>query len=313
MSKKKKEVAKAPFTGNIQIGERTIDCAVLEDGTRILSERSVTAALGGKRGGSHWRRKGKNGGAELPVYLSSGNLNDFIDSGLAAALSAPVLYTPPHGGGPAHGVKAELLPQICDVFLRARDAGALHQSQEHLAAEADILMRGLAHIGIIALVDEATGYQSVRARKALEEILDTFIAKELRAWAKTFPDVFYEEIFRLRGWPYKPWSVKRPSVVGKYTNDLVYERIAPGLLEELRRKNPPIRTGKRRHKHHQWLTEDVGHPKLREHLAAIIALMRASPNWSLFQRNVRRAFPKYGETRELLLDDSGSIMENSGD
>lgn len=219
------------------------------------------------------------------------------------ALTDPILYTPPHGGPPAHGVKAELLPQICEVFLRARDARALHSTQEHLAAEADILTRGLAHVGVIALVDEATGYQQFRARRALEEILDKFITKELRKWAKTFPDEFYEEMFRLRGWPYKPWSVSRPSVVGRYTNDLVYERLAPGVLAELRKRNPVAPGGNRLYKHHQWLTDDIGHPKLREHLAAIIALMRASANWDQFMRNVRRALPKYGDTIEMTLDD----------
>jgi len=33
------------------------------------------------------------------------------------------------------------------------------RQQKHIAAQAEIIMRGLATVGIIALVDEATGYQ----------------------------------------------------------------------------------------------------------------------------------------------------------
>ena len=100
-------------------------------------------------------------------------------------------------------------------------------------------MRALAHVGIIALVDEATGYQDVRARNALNEILEQFIADELRRWTKLFPDEFYRQMFRLRGWEWKVQSIKqRPGVVGNYTNDLVYQRLAPGVLDELRRKDP---------------------------------------------------------------------------
>jgi hypothetical protein len=63
-------------------------------------------------------------------------------------------------------------------------------------------------------------------------------SKKLRKWTKTFPDEFYKEIFRLRKWPYKPWLVKPPGVIGKWANDLVYDRLAPGDLAELRVMNP---------------------------------------------------------------------------
>lgn len=294
----------ATYPGELEIGELTIPCAVLEDGTRVLSERGVTKALGAKRGGSHWERKrDDNGGADLPVYLSASNFKPFIDNELAAALSEPILYTPPHGGPPAHGVRADLLPYICNVILAARDAGELHTSQEHIAKHAEILMRGLAHVGIIALVDEATGYQDYRSRKALEKILDEYIAEEYRAWSKTFPDSFYRQMFRLKGWDYRPSTLEKPGVVGHYTNDIVYERLAPGVLGELRRLNPSDKEGNRPTKHHQWLSEEVGHPKLREHLAAVIALMRTSSNWEEFQHRLRLAFPKPHENLEMPLGD----------
>jgi hypothetical protein len=199
------------------------------------------------------------------------------------------------GGKMAVGYEATLLVDICDLVLAARDDGVLTGKQLAVAKQCEILTRAFAKVGIIALVDEATGYQEIRTRRALEEILDEFISKELRKWAKTFPDDFYKEMFRLRGWQYVPFSVKRPSVVGRYTEDLVYERLAPGVLEELKRKNPKTSKGYRKHKHFQWLTENIGHPRLREHLTAVIALMKAATTWSQFYRLVQRALPKYGE------------------
>jgi hypothetical protein len=160
-------------------------------------------------------------------------------------------------------------------------------------------MRGLAHIGIIALVDEATGYQEVRDRLALQAILDKYLAKEFAAWAKRFPDEFYYQMFRLKNWQWKGMKVNRPSVVGHYTNDIVYQRLAPGILEELQGRNPPDEKGHRRAKHHQWLTIDIGHPALAQHLHAVIALMRASSTWDQFQRSLQRAFPKKNETGYL--------------
>ena len=162
-----------------------------------------------------------------------------------------------------------------------------------------MLMRGLARVGIIALIDEATGYSEVRDRRALQAILDTFLRKALAAWAKRFPDEFDRHIFRLRQWEWDGMSVKRPHAVARYTNDIVYARLAPGILEELQARNPTDERGRRKAKHHQWLTDDVGHPALAQHLYAVIGLMMASGSWQQFMTMLDMAFPKRGDTLML--------------
>ena len=142
------------------------------------------------------------------------------------------------------------------------------------------------------LIDEATGYQEVRDKQALQAILDAYLRKELAAWARRFPDEFYREIFRLRGWDWKGRKFNPPSVVGHYTNDLVYERLAPGILEELQRRNPKNDKGNRKAKHQQFLTDDIGHPALSQHIHALMAFMRVSANWEQFYDIASRAFPK---------------------
>lgn len=286
-------IPKATHDGSLEIGDLTISCAVLEDGTRVLSERSTTSALGGKRGGAHWQRqRAQEGATTLPAVISAKNLSPFISDELRIKLGVPIRYTATHGGRPAHGIEAAALPELCNVLLKARDAGALTPQQEQIAARADILMRGLAVVGVVALVDEATGYQEERDRRELQKILEAYISKELLPWTKRFPDEFYEEMFRLRGWQYSPVSVARPGYVGKLTNELVYDKMPPGILAELRKKNPvDPDTKRRRRKHHQYLTEDIGNPHLERHMAAVIALMRAASNWRTFERMFARAFP----------------------
>ena len=124
----------------------------------------------------------------------------------------------------------------------------LPRNQLHVAKQADVLMRGLAHVGIIALVDEATGYQDLRARNALALILEQFIAKELQAWVRTFPDDYYRGMFQLRGLQFPEDNVKRPQYFGMLTNDVVYARLAPGILDELKKVTPRSATGNLRHK-----------------------------------------------------------------
>ncbi len=92
-------------------------------------------------------------------------------------------------------------------------------------------------------------------------------------------------------------------MIGHYTNDIVYARLAPGVLKELQALTPKLPSGNRRNKYFQWFTPDFGHPRLREHLHAVIALMKASTNWAGFQRSLRRAFPKLNEQIPLALGD----------
>ena len=284
--------AKATHTGTLSIAGKDIACAVLEDGRRVLTQETFLTALGRAA-----KAKAGTGSTQLvddlPPFLSADNLKPFIDSDLRAS-TTPILYRGVTGVR-AFGYVATLLPKVCDVYLKARDAGELLKSQHHIAKACDLLVRGLATVGIVALVDEATGYQYDRSRHALEEILEAFIKDEFSKWAKRFPDDFYRELFRLKGLQFVPFPTKRPLYVGHWTNDLVYKRLAPGVLQELETKNPPNERGRRKRKHHQWLTDDIGHPKLQEHLASVITLMKASDDWDTFHKMLNRALPPYKE------------------
>jgi hypothetical protein len=288
------EILRATHYGTFKLGSTDIDAAVLPNGKRLLTQGTFLKALG--------RSRSPKGGMSilttadgLPSFLQAEALKPFISDELREA-TTPIHFTKPDGRK-AVGYDAQLLPQVSEVYLRLRDSlakegKAVPQAIAHVVAAADIVIRGLARVGIAALVDEATGYQEVRDRQALQAILDQFLLQEFAAWAKRFPDVFYQEIFRLRGWTWRGMRVNRPPQVGKDTTNIVYERLAPGLRAELEQKNPKDDKGNRKVRHHQWLTEDVGHPALAQHIHAVIGLMRASDDWQSFLKILNRAFPK---------------------
>lgn len=287
-----KPVPTALRDGVLQIGEISIDCAVLPDGTRVLSERALTKGFGGKRGGAHWRRRTAGEvGADLPVFLSAKNISSNLPNSLVVALTNPILYRPKSGGRTAHGVEATLLPKICNALLSLYDQNLLHPSQEAIAIQAGMLVRGLADVGITALVDEATGYQDIRPKDELRRLLEAYVAPEFLPWTKRFPDDFYRELFRLRGWAYDPLSVKRPKLVGYLTENIVYKRLPEGVLDELKKLNPKDDTGRRRHKHHQFLTDDIGNPHLEKHVASAITLMKVSGTYKGFKKLLDKALP----------------------
>lgn len=282
-------ILNATHFGKLNIGDKELTCAVLEDGSRVISRSAVFKAFGRTKRG---RKKGEVRVAnmpELPSFIDANNLTKYIDGEVKELLINPVVYKA-QNGRVVDGYNAELIPLMCDVYLSARMDGVLTKQQENLAIASKILVRSLSKLGIVALVDEATGYQADRDRDELQKLLSKYISKELLPWTKRFPDEFYQELFRLRGWDYPTPSGQRPGIVGHYTNQFVYDHLPPGVKEELQKNNPTVSPGRRKWKHHQLLTLDVGNAHLEKHLIKVITLMQASDTWSEFIKKFNRVF-----------------------
>ena len=277
---------KATHVGTLTIGETEIPCAVLSDGTRLLTQAGFLGALGRST-----KPKGRSQQATdgLPPFLATKSLKTLINQEIIDTTVAVAFIT--HTGGKALGFRAELLPKVCDLFLEARRQGLLTAQQESIAESSEILVRALAKVGIVALVDEATGFQNDRDRDALHKLLSVYLVEERLAWAKRFPDEFYRQIYRLKGWKWPVQTAKTP-LLGHITNDIVYERLPEGVLPKLQELNPTqLETKRRKFKHHQFLSEEVGQSDLRDHILQILPVMKISKDWSTFKKHLDIAFP----------------------
>ena len=280
----------------LRIGDISIPCYVLDDETRVLTAGGMGDGIGLSRGGS--MIAGMN---RLELFISRDRINPFVSNGLAERIQAPSVFITPTGGR-AYGYAAEVLVELCEVVLKARQAGVLQTQQLGIAQQCEILTRGLARTGIVALVDEATGYQYLRARNALEKILDQWLTKELQPWKKQFPDDFYRRIFELNRWDYDSSSVKRLSVIGTWTNEVVYDRLGPDLREELEVYAGLDEKGRLNHHLHRYLTSKTGIPELQNHMSGVVALMRAASHWRQFEEMLQRAYPKPHTTLSIAFD-----------
>jgi hypothetical protein len=188
-------------------------------------------------------------------------------------------------------------------MLEARDRDLLNTERYQIVArQCEVLLRGFARIGIIALVDEATGYQKDRARDALAKILEAYVTKELQPWVRTFDPDYYEQMFRLRGLPYPPEKVTyRPAYFGHLTNDIVYSRLAPGVLSAL--KDEARKDEKKGTKLFQHLTAGYGRQELLKHLGMVVGLMKISTDWKDFMQKINRVATRYNETMSLDLEE----------
>jgi hypothetical protein len=211
------------------------------------------------------------------------------------------------GGVRAFGYRAELLPMVCGVFLDANTAGALDHTQKHIAERALVLIRGFASVGIIALVDEATGYQYERPRRDLEEYLKKFLSESLRRWVRTFPGDYFKHLCRLKGVQLRP-DMKLPQYFGHLTNDLVWRRIAPGLLKAL--KDRRSERGSPSNKLHSWTSEELGKPELLMHLGTVTGLMKLNTDYEVFHKQLDVVAPPYPDSPGLFDDPKDWEMPN---
>jgi hypothetical protein len=273
----------------IVLGNVELPCYVLEDGTRVLSGRALQKAIGYEGSSGDWLKK----------FISQKSIAPSVPKEVIAGFAEPIQFIRNDSGGSqpiTYGYEATKLIDLCDALIDLKKAGVLKPNQIMYAEQAEIIIRSVAKVGIIALVDEATGYQKVRDKDALQLFLSKFLEEEQRKWVPTFPPDFFEAIFKMKGWTWKEASTKKPQVVGHYINNYVYSRLAPQVLDELRRLNPKSEKGHRKGKHPQWINPDYGHPKLKEHLKVLTMFAKATGyNWTNWERMVNRALPKFSK------------------
>jgi hypothetical protein len=282
---------KATNWGELHIGDDiTIPCYVLDNGERVFSLKGVVVGLIGTEG------------VQLPEYLKVSGLQDSLPLDLKpdSEGSIPALFrfdTTASGIAKiALGLSVEKFMDLCSAYSSAEDNDQLKTDrQKEIAKTANRLLRACSKVGIIALVDEATGYQYERVRDAsdfLQFKLKAFLSEEMRPWEKTFPDELWQEFGRLTNWSGPVTS--RPKWWGKLVIELVYEYLDADVAKWLRENAPKPRHGQN---YFQWLNAQYGLKKLVEHIWMLIGLSRACFN--LDELRERMAI-QYGRQRVQL-------------
>lgn len=289
------EKKKIIHEGEIVLGDTIIPCYVLEDGTRILSGRGMQEALQMVDETDTIKQKA---GTRLQRYLSQKTLEPFIYNGKHQDHYNPIeCYK---GNQKINGYEATVLADICDAFLEARNTVTLSSRQKIIADQCEILIRGFARVGIIALIDEATGYQYDRERFELQKILNAYVSDEILKWQLTFTDEFYKEVYRLWGLPFIPKYIKnKPSFIGKLTSKYIYDQMPKGVIEKVKENTGKTKSGNWKYKWHQSLTPEIGREHLRKQIIEVTTLMSVSQSKEQFNSLFKI---KYNEEPQLMLE-----------
>lgn len=93
----------------LRIGDVEIPCYVLEDGTRVLSQRGLQSGIGMSLSG------GSAGEQRIVTFIDSLEKKCIVVIGLSVRIRNPIQFIPTIGGRPAYGFEATIL---ADSFVR---------------------------------------------------------------------------------------------------------------------------------------------------------------------------------------------------
>lgn len=282
-----------------------IDGYVLDeiDGVRsakpscVLSKRASAVALGLK----------SEGGSAFIRTLTRKGVGSIMSEKLRERIENPIIfkYVGPGAGDreqTVHGYETSTFIEVLKLLLTARRTpGTLAQSQMFLAERAETMLMSLANTTLDTIIYQESGFWQKIEGQRVSEILDKYLQPQPRVWAKTFPDEFWVKLLRVKGYP-SYLALKRPAFVGHWVNDIVYDRLAPGIRNKLNELNPRLPSGHRKNAHHQHTTKDAGLPELKDHLIKVMAYMDAAANDDQFMRMLNRGLQKFNQTIEMPLD-----------
>lgn len=283
---------RASHQGLLKIGDVEIEVYRLHDGRRLIAKGAMARAL---------NLKSEGGNAFLRTVTRKGVRSAISDS-LWEKIENPIIFNhlgfdPAGQTGTADGYEATTLIEVCDALIEARNEKLLATSQKFLAIQAEIIMRSSAKLGITFLVDAATGYIEDAKRDEYLKMWDEFVSQEFRQWEKEFPNNFADMIYKIYNLKRKdPKSFRHPQFFGWFIRKYVYHPLANSngaILDILDDANPVVYAGgTRKFKLHQFLTDQIGLPALRQHLWQVIGIGNSSRDKVEFERLFYRAFPQ---------------------
>ena len=266
----------------IKIADIQVPCYVLDDGRRVITMSGIIDTLNIARGGSM-----KRGMSRLELFVSGKLIKPFVSNELYERVRNPIKFR--IGRSVAYGYDSDTLIDIAEAVLAAENAGVLMSQQSPIVYQCRVIMSGLTRIGLIALIDEATGYQTKRDANELQEILKTYLLPEHRPWMQTIPQEFTNEIYRVYGWK-RQANNQGPRYAGKLIRQLIYERLPKPVLPALDELNPSNKNYQRKHRHHQFLNEKQGLDHFRSQVITVMTLLRISKNKGEFNRHLESYF-----------------------
>lgn len=290
-AKPRPDIRRAEFKGTIRVGETSIGCALLDDGTRVVVDRDLALAFGRKK---QMRRRTDESGVKLPSYLSASPLKRFVTAAVLSELSTTTIVRAPNRST-ILARPAQILQTTCQCWLDAKAEGKLSSQQAPIATFAVEMMATIeAAGGISALVDKATGYDMVVVREAVVQSLEGKIDADFLPWLRRFPSDLFREFFRVSEILYSSERVSEALNLDDLIQQFIISRLSEVALKEIKRSASSV---DKRPRPLAAFSLDTGDRDLDIAIAELAVVLRISKTRDSLKANLKAAFPDVDEWR----------------
>ncbi|MGH8037211.1 MAG: P63C domain-containing protein [Stenotrophomonas sp.] len=269
------DLPKISHLGVVRFGSIDAEAVVLEDGRRGFLAKQFAKVLG-------YTEKTRSGRFDrfladfAPIYMK--------EKGKA---KSPVLN--PGKGGRAQFIAAEAVMEAVGNVLRAAVAGKTHSQQARQVSACVEINLALGMVGLVALIDEATGYQYHRAPDALQDLIGKLIRTQVADWQRRFEPAYYAALAKVTGTRAVSGANGRPPIWGHITRKWVYEVCFPQeVLEEVAQRQEGGE------KLHQWLTAG-GVEAVAKQKERVTLMAASSANYKDFEARCSITFDRPGQ------------------
>lgn len=267
----------AILASTLKFGEAEVPCCVLSDGTPLLTTSGIIGVFAGAND-RHLDRFV----ARIPG-VSSEN-----------PLWAETQFRVPGNNAIATGYNADVLVDICNLYVKALAAGTLHPKQVPLAMRALVIVSACAKAGITALVWEATGYDKVKGEAALQDKLAAALRTEAGEYKVLFTPEFFAALAHIFHISLRP-DGRKPMVFSAFLAEFFYSWFDRDVYRAVKGRNPRVAElqGERAFLHHQFLTE-FARERFEQHQRDVLVLLRSSSNLADFRMRFNAVFRNGG-------------------
>jgi hypothetical protein len=279
MGRTKKDIAKAEMpkaivTGTLAHIGINADCYVLSNGARVLSQRGIMRAL--------TAGDGAPGGKDFGRMMARLQKNI---RGLSVPPGVEILFSLPTGGT-AVGRDATWFVDLLKGYKAALRAGSLTKQQEPLGRRADEMLDALAGVALVALIDEATGYEEMRQHGALASLFERLLLERAATWERFWTTDLVRSLCRTYSLHQRGNVV--PEAFAGVCSWIYRVILGDELYDEIRRRNPP---GHDRDMHHSYFNPALRHLAMQDR-AIILAFSDQSRNKHEFKRKMLAHYRK---------------------
>lgn len=265
------DLPRSLYNGILIIGDVEADCYVLDTTERVLSQRGLAHLL---LGGGHKR-------GDFGQYLER---IPFENNGLASesevAINFPIIKFWAQGNV-GNGYNSDTIINILEAYSNALANGWLRKNQMHIGARAVKIQSSLARLGIVAVIDEATGYQAVREKNDLEVRLAFYLREKPREYEKRYPDEMRIEAIRIL--KMDPETKHHPGPMARVFRKQIYDYILGADVASVLKERNPHPGGN--HPHHTFVDDKVTR-LIDWRIGEVLSQLKASDSWAEFNYNM---------------------------